>query len=93
MSIIALAAIVLLAVAPPSIVLDGAFVKAETLDGAAISALPHVSLVVDEARRRARDVGPFRMLAPCDKTRARWVREVTGFSIVTIPDTKLEKPA
>jgi hypothetical protein len=36
----------------------------------------------------AGDAGPFRMLAPCDETQARWVREVTGFTVVTLPDTK-----
>jgi len=141
------------------IVVDGAFVKPQTLDAAAITAMPHVSMVVDEEHGEAhaaysgvllaaligslgaptgaaikgaparsyvvvraadgysavfslaeldsteakcapiladaRDgqpvpspIGPFRLIAPCDKTQARWVREVTGFTIVTIPDAR-----
>jgi hypothetical protein len=164
MNLVALCALVLLAVASPSIAVEGAFVKPQTLDGASIAALTHVSLVVDEehgdshvtyagvpvaallasagapvgskvkgaparsyvivhaadgyaavftlaeletsdascapvlADRRnggaiGADAGPFRMLAPCDKTQARWVREVTGFTIVTVPDTKAGGPA
>jgi len=48
MNFITLGAFLLLAVAPPSIAIDGAFVKAATLDDAGIAALPHVSLIVDE---------------------------------------------
>ena len=33
------------------------------------------------------------MLVPCDRTQARWVREVTGFSIVTVQETKAAGPA
>ncbi len=39
------------------------------------------------------EIGPFRMLVPCDRTQARWVREVTGFSIVTVQETKAAGPA
>ena len=164
MNLVALGALLLLAVAPPTIAIDGAFVKAGTLDAAGIAALPHVSLIADEEhgeahvsysgvrlaallesagapigsklkgaparsyvvvhaadgydalfslaeldstdtscapvlayRRNGMDIGgeigPFRMLAPCDHTQARWIREVTGFSIVTVPDTKATGPA
>ena len=163
MNLLALGAFLLLAIAPPSIAIDGAFVKAGTLDAAAIAALPHVSLIVDEehgdahvsysgvrlaallesagapvgskvkgaparsyvivhaadgyavvfslaeldstdapcapvlADRRngmaiGAENGPFRMLVPCDHTQARWIREVTGFSIVTVPDSKATGP-
>jgi hypothetical protein len=39
------------------------------------------------------EIGPFRMLAPCDKTQARWAREVTGPRTVTISDTKTTEPS
>ena len=32
--------------------------------------------------------GPFRVVAPCDRTHARWVEHVTSLTIVTIPDHK-----
>jgi hypothetical protein len=32
------------------------------------------------------DVGPLRIVAPCDQTQARWVRQVTGLTIIVAPD-------
>jgi hypothetical protein len=37
------------------------------------------------------DLGPYRIIAPCDKTHARSVHEVTGFEIVTVPQTKADE--
>jgi TonB family protein len=151
----------LCALAPaPSITIDGAFVKPQSLDAVQIAALPHVAVTATEehgdgtpahysgvllstllgaagvptgkavkgAAARTyvvvhaadgysvvyslselnsatancpiiiadrRDgvplddkLGPFRLLAPCDPTQARWVHEVTGFTIVTLPELK-----
>ena len=33
-------------------------------------------------------LGPFHVVAPCDRTHARWVRNVTSLRIVTVPEAK-----
>ncbi len=33
-------------------------------------------------------LGPFHVVAPCDRTHARWVRNVTSLTIVTVPEEK-----
>ncbi len=30
-------------------------------------------------------LGPFHVVAPCDRTQARWVRNVTSLTVVTVP--------
>src|SRR5450755_2291976 len=38
-----------------------------------------------DGRRLGRDVGPLRIVAPCDSTHARWVREVTKLTVIVSP--------
>jgi hypothetical protein len=33
-------------------------------------------------------IGPYHIVAPCDRNHARWVRNVTSITIVTVPDGK-----
>jgi hypothetical protein len=36
-------------------------------------------------------LGDFRVIAPCDKTQARWIWQVRGLTVVTVPDEKPDK--
>jgi hypothetical protein len=37
------------------------------------------------------NLGAFRVIAPCDRTQARWVWQVTELSVVTVLDNKQDK--
>ncbi len=57
------------------------------LDTSAMQCAP----ILADARNNAAipaSLGPFHVVAPCDRTHARWVRNVISLTIVTMPQEK-----